>query len=323
MRRPLFAPLALLTAAAFAGPAHADGGSPPRPGDAAARWLADGDVRALASVTVDGLLTRAVVSDHDGVPALVIETFDRAARRDRPTTQFLVDTFRLDDRVLAFEEVASAIDNLQLTRRALTFEAVVRGSDEPLRCALDLGLTRATCRGPANGEHPVRPERPPRGGYIANWAADPTVIQTCADAFYAAESETACLERVRAFRFDPTPVIRACDTHAYGDVGALACLANVAGSLVDPTDTIAACDAATYGQEFFLQCLGQAQAFRFGPAATIDACDHAMYGDAATVACIAATSRFSADATPTIAACDAAMYGDDAVLACIQRGGAY
>lgn len=308
--------LFLAAALTLGGAAHADGGWS-RPDAGPARWLAAGDVLALTSARIDGVLHRALVTERDGQPALVLETFDAPRRRERPTTQTFVETFRLHDRVLAFADVAVDLGDLAFRHRTLTFETWLRDRDEPLRCALELGALEARCDGAALPPRP-HPGRPP-----VSWAAVPSVIQACTDGLYGNESELACLERVKRFAFDPTPIIAACDTHAYGDDGTLACLASVADARVEPTATIAACDAATYGQDAFLQCLAAAAPFRYPPAATIEACDHAMYGDAATVQCVGVASRYASDASATIAACDAAMYGDDAVLACVQRGGAY
>lgn len=117
------------------------------------------------------------------------------------------------------------------------------------------------------------------------WAASPAVINACGQAFIGSNAQ-ACLDTVRAFRFDPLPAIQSCSQHLIGDPPALDCLQRAGNYYFDPSAVIAACDDAMIGNPDVLTCVDAARGARQDPVPTIRACAQASIGDGNTLTCI-------------------------------------
>lgn len=226
--------------------------------------------------------------------------------------------------------VARDLSSIQPTgykRSIVSFNALYERRDW-LKCSLDTraqpwlarcdGRYTGTGGGPAPAPTPVPapPPPPPR----PNWAAQPKIMKACGDGYDGSANESACLDVVSKFRYDPSAIIAGCDASMDGDDMELACLRAAGGASFDPSAALAGCDRSMDGDDKELACLRVVADARYHMAAAIAACDAAMDGDDNELLCITAVTRASADPAETIRACDEAMSGDESELDCVKRG---
>lgn len=159
------------------------------------------------------------------------------------------------------------------------------------------------------------PSSMPRPG---NWHRQPAVMRACAEAFSGAADESACLEVVRHFGYEPTQTIGACAAAMDGGASELDCLRAAADGHGDGTALLAACERSFRDDVEQLSCFRHALRARYAAATAIGACRETFADEGHALGCIEliATARF--DPTPALRSCDGSA-GADSVLACVRR----
>lgn len=286
--------------------------------------LARHDVREMASTRRGSDIWRGIAGESLGTPFLAIERLERrGSKRARVTLQRQLDSFSYGGGALTFRGQAQEIHSLEWSGRKLTF--AVETESERLQCHVKVRgkrAFRARCSPTqvGQGNDGYYSDQPAPIVHQTNWASVPSVIAACGDAFYGGSSQSACLDTVKAFRYNPAPVIAACDKAMYGSTSTLACVRKASRAWADPSQRLQACDAAVMGSSAVLKCFDHANKASYEPSRVIAQCDKSMIGTTNTLACIATAVRADRDVAATVRVCDESMMGSSAVLSCLQRG---
>jgi len=221
--------------------------------------------------------------------------------------------------------VARDLRSVQLTgygRQVVSFNAHYEGRDW-LKCTIDTRQRswRTSCEGKYTGSGGAAPPPPPPAPpEKVNWAGKPEVIKACGDVFDGQANESACLDTVVAYRYNPLPAISTCDRSMDGDENELKCLRWGGSTPFDQSAALMSCDNAMDGDDNELKCFGAVINARYAMSPAIEACDRAMDGDENELRCIGYAVSAAKNPAATIAACDQSMDGDESELACIRRG---